>query len=1382
MQSNSNPMMFVDQKMLQTFQATMQLPPNVIMPPQSEYIQRQLDQARKSLRTSNPGNRRSIKSLKTRAQSQLDQNNHIYAQKQTRVQQQGLSYNSSSQKRPSLQISNQTTQQPKQSAKLQKSQSSQELLSKNKAKANAREGKAQNIQIEVIKEFEFKDTETKPNDTPAGSKFKFNLQPLKISLISSPKENDKLTDSSSKRDNPHSKDQDQEKQDKVAPLDGQKRPSILASFQSAYLNINPEKSKDVSIISQSLKNLMFGKKTTGSPYNPMRSSPYQSQKTQGRSNPLDNLDTSISSGPGAFKLAPPSTNEIILRSRLAVVDRMNENLSEDDDVYNDESLFMHSLISTNEIITNQIFERVFLNDLSGIKKLFEGFQTFYDKKKKCNLRDLYKRTCLFYSLFHNNSYDMVEFLVQSGCDTLYLDCKGRTVLHYACILGCDKKIIQFLIDYSKELDQFRAHTKEAMEEFKNRPIKNFDMTPSTQDIMKQIELWKLGITTQPSEQVRGKKKANNCVSLLEYHAMGHQTSKLREYFQAKVDKELLKQQRQAQIFTKEQEELFKRLKFEKKYKKTDEYIESLIQFVNLVDNKGMTALHYCVKNGQEELIKCLVSNQANLLIRDYKLRMPVDCNIKNDQEINAILRAQRLVFEDDYTKMKKSKNTNEVKKSINMFIDEPSRLTTMKFLQKRRLVIDQKNLASKNNNSLEQFIYGLYKDNVLTYLMRINDYQTFDYILKRGVSPLASNENDMNAIHLAIKLEKMNFLSYLLEGDFDGYLNDGFSEEIIQQKYENILAKLNEKERYEKKEWILQSLKGLDRCTLNEGFTPLILALKSEKQEVSHYIMQIAYVRERLRQDESTNTDIRREFSKLEDFIQYSDKKQKTALLTSAQHGHLECFQALFKMGANFYGQCAKLNNALHYGIMSENEKLIQYISWSDAENSTGYGYMHNQRNIRGMIPIDYDRKKRFYDTIYHVWESASILKSGTAFDRLNQLIKNGTYKVNQQTIQGLNTPLHFAVMHENVKAMQALLKFPGIQMNIKNREGKIPYDLAHLIANKTSQFQICNTLQKALSQQFKVGIQQTPSLFAKLTQQASENQSQYHAKQVSINEDHLLDPSPVKQKLQSKNHQKTIMPHHQFTITEHGHLYENVPLKQKELKIIDQDEDLPLIRIHESSSSLNELASGTNTMANKDSYHQDNPEFHSQQTCSPLGGQYTSSKLLDARDILKTKLAEYSEYVRNPHLLVGKFPLEIYKKWFDQYNQMYSNREHERLSELFAEMYASLKDKHDQSIKQQIAMMQAGPLKDGQRNSDAYILGKRQFNNENYLTFKQIEGYIDLITQRFEMSPHEGKLFKDFLPIYYEDTKISIVEFCQNMMNKFRIYQQTKQYLTDNK
>ncbi len=118
-------------------------------------------------------------------------------------------------------------------------------------------------------------------------------------------------------------------------------------------------------------------------------------------------------------------------------------------------------------------------------------------------------------------------------------------------------------------------------------------------------------------------------------------------------------------------------------------------------------------------------------------------------------------------------------------------------------------------------------------------------------------------------------------------------------------------------------------------------------------------VREKLRLDPNIPESIRNKFSKLSDFLSYRDKKSKTPLLTTAKSGFLNTFKLIFDIGCNFYSTCAKLNNALHYANMSENEELVRFISWSDAENSSGY-YLHNQRNVRGMLPIDYDRKKRF--------------------------------------------------------------------------------------------------------------------------------------------------------------------------------------------------------------------------------------------------------------------------------------------------------------------------------------------------------------------------------------------------------------------------------------
>ena len=87
--------------------------------------------------------------------------------------------------------------------------------------------------------------------------------------------------------------------------------------------------------------------------------------------------------------------------------------------------------------------------------------------------------------------------------------------------------------------------------------------------------------------------------------------------------------------TRDEEERMRKLKFERKLKKSVAYVECLISYVNLVDHRGLTPLHYAVKNNNMALVRCLVSNKANLYIRDFKMRTPLDMAPSNgaDSEV-----------------------------------------------------------------------------------------------------------------------------------------------------------------------------------------------------------------------------------------------------------------------------------------------------------------------------------------------------------------------------------------------------------------------------------------------------------------------------------------------------------------------------------------------------------------------------------------------------------------------------------------------------------------------------------------------------------------------------------------------------------------------------
>lgn len=62
---------------------------------------------------------------------------------------------------------------------------------------------------------------------------------------------------------------------------------------------------------------------------------------------------------------------------------------------------------------------------------------------------------------------------------------------------------------------------------------------------------------------------------------------------------------------------------------------------------------------------------------------------------------------------------------------------------------------------------GIYKDNSLTYKIRFQEEDSFNYLLGRGISVLGADQNGNNVIHHTVLMEKPSFLVYLFEGSFE---------------------------------------------------------------------------------------------------------------------------------------------------------------------------------------------------------------------------------------------------------------------------------------------------------------------------------------------------------------------------------------------------------------------------------------------------------------------------------------------------------------------------------------------------------------------------------------------------------------------------------------
>lgn len=107
---------------------------------------------------------------------------------------------------------------------------------------------------------------------------------------------------------------------------------------------------------------------------------------------------------------------------------------------------------------------------------------------------------------------------------------------------------------------------------------------------------------------------------------------------------------------------------------------------------------------------------------------------------------------------------------------------------------------------------------------------------------------------------------------------------------------------------------------------------------------------------------------------------------------------------------------------------MIEQIVYADAEGSR----LVNERNFRNETPKNLDDKGKFDYIIHHIWEAAT----NNNIDRIEWLIKNGKQDLNQKTLVGLNTPLHFAVINESLKAIEFLCRQPEILLSETNALG----------------------------------------------------------------------------------------------------------------------------------------------------------------------------------------------------------------------------------------------------------------------------------------------------------------------------------------------------------
>lgn len=156
-----------------------------------------------------------------------------------------------------------------------------------------------------------------------------------------------------------------------------------------------------------------------------------------------------------------------------------------------------------------------------------------------------------------------------------------------------------------------------------------------------------------------------------------------------------------------------------------------------------------------------------------------------------------------------------------------------------------------SDDLLGKFCIGLYKDNALTHKMRFDDKENFKYLIKRGISMLETDKNGHNCVHHAVIMEKIDFLSYLLEGSYQSSIYGVCSQAVRDVKESFIVEKARQGiDLYNSKScpWIMEGLRALERSNLKDGNTTLHIAIDHGNRQLFNYLVVVFKIRDKMRE------------------------------------------------------------------------------------------------------------------------------------------------------------------------------------------------------------------------------------------------------------------------------------------------------------------------------------------------------------------------------------------------------------------------------------------------------------------------------------------------------------------------------------------------------
>jgi len=124
--------------------------------------------------------------------------------------------------------------------------------------------------------------------------------------------------------------------------------------------------------------------------------------------------------------------------------------------------------------------------------------------------------------------------------------------------------------------------------------------------------------------------------------------------------------------------------------------------------------------------------------------------------------------------------------------------------------------------------------------MKCKNFKVFKQLLNKGVSPLCTNCDGMTAVHYSIELDRLEYLTYLFEGDATLTPDTTSKSPKRHKKQSSSRIPLSTEEFFSRVsgiKFVWDSLHSLDQKTIVEGYTPFHLAIIKANHIILRYIV-----------------------------------------------------------------------------------------------------------------------------------------------------------------------------------------------------------------------------------------------------------------------------------------------------------------------------------------------------------------------------------------------------------------------------------------------------------------------------------------------------------------------------------------------------------------